>query len=71
LDIKELNSMEILIIAVAVVAFLKLLQWAKESKDEITCPICGASQCTAVPRGGGLTYFWIEYFCYRCQKYFS
>jgi len=62
--------MEILIIAVAVFAILKLTQWAKNSKDEITCPVCGGGQCKAVPRGGGLTYFWIEHFCYRCQKYF-
>jgi len=42
--------MEILIIAVAVFAILKLTQWAKNSKDEITCPfvaVVNANQCLA------------------------
>lgn len=63
--------MEILIIAGAVVAVLKLTQWAKNSTSELSCPHCGGGQCAAVARGGGLTCFWIEYFCYRCQKYYS
>jgi hypothetical protein len=66
-----MNGSEILVIIFLVIALVSFAKWAKKQKDKIACPHCGAKWYSWKSQGGGLGGFWVEYFCYKCQRYWT
>ena len=61
----------ILLFIVLAIALAFLVKWAIKQKDKISCPHCGAKWYAWQSRNRGFGGFWVEYFCYNCQRYWT